>query len=123
MLSLKHIALDLPDGAELIRDISLDIPEDRVVVVTGPNGGGKTTLAKLIAGLRQPTAGSISFDGQDITHLDITSRARLGIAYAFQQPVHFKGLRGAGYSGTGGGQAAGGAGVVRLSGTGGFVCQ
>ena len=92
MLSLKHIALDLPDGAELIRDISLDIPEDRVVVVTGPNGGGKTTLAKLIAGLRQPTAGSICFDGQDITHLDITSRARLGIAYAFQQPVRFKGL-------------------------------
>ena len=69
------------------------IPDDRLVVVTGPNGGGKTTLAKLIAGLRQPTAGSISFDGQDITGLDITSRARMGIAYAFQQPVHFKGLR------------------------------
>lgn len=123
MLSLKHIALDLPDGAELIRDISLDIPEDRVVVVTGPNGGGKTTLAKLIAGLRQPTAGSISFDGQDITHLDITSRARLGIAYAFQQPVHFKGLRARDILELAGGQAAGGAGVVRLSGTGGFVCQ
>ena len=83
MLSLKHIALDLPDGAELIRDISLDIPEDRVVVVTGPNVGGKTTLAKLIAGLRQPTAGSISFDGQDITHLDITSRARLALRMRF----------------------------------------
>ncbi len=92
MLSLKHIALDLPDGAELIRDISLDIPEDRVVVVTGPNGGGKTTLAKVIAGILTPCSGQILLDGEDITPLDVTQRAQRGIGFAFQQPVRFKGL-------------------------------
>ena len=69
------------------------MPDGKLIVVTGPNGGGKTTLAKIIAGLETPSGGSIWLDGQDITGLDVTQRARLGIAYAFQQPVRFKGLK------------------------------
>ena len=70
----------------------MTIPDNQLVVVTGPNGGGKTTLAKLIAGLETPSAGRILFQGKDITGLDITERAKCGIGYAFQQPVRFKGL-------------------------------
>ena len=67
--------------------------QDRFVAITGPNGGGKSTLAKVIAGIYQPTSGQILLDGVDITHMTITERANLGISYAFQQPVRFKGLR------------------------------
>ena len=66
---------------------------ERFVAITGPNGGGKSTLAKLVAGIIKPTSGSIWFDGQDITDLGVTERAKLGISYAFQQPVRFKGIR------------------------------
>ena len=66
---------------------------ERCVAITGPNGGGKSTLAKLVAGIIKPTSGSIWFDGQDITDLGVTERAKLGISYAFQQPVRFKGIR------------------------------
>ena len=75
-----------------MKDISLTAKDGKLIVVTGPNGGGKTSLAKLIAGLHTQTAGKIIFNGQDISALDITERAKLGIAYAFQQPVRFKGL-------------------------------
>ena len=92
MLELKHISWDLPDGGEILRHIDLTVPDGKLIVVTGPNGGGKTTLAKIIAGLETPSGGSIWLDGQDITGLDVTQRARLGIAYAFQQPVRFKGI-------------------------------
>lgn len=92
MLELEHIAWDTPEGENIIQDISLNIEEGKLVVITGPNGGGKTTTAKLIAGLIKPTSGKIHFDGQDITDTDITDRANAGIAYAFQQPVRFKGL-------------------------------
>ena len=92
MLELKRISWDLPDGGEILRHIGLTVPDGKLIVVTGPNGGGKTTLAKLIAGLETPSGGSIWLDGQDITGLDVTQRARLGIAYAFQQPVRFKGI-------------------------------
>ena len=92
MLELEHIAWDTPEGENIIQDISLNIEEGKLVVITGPNGGGKTTTAKLIAGLIKPTSGKIYFDGQDITDTDITDRANAGIAYAFQQPVRFKGL-------------------------------
>ena len=96
MLELKHISFDVADSKgqkEIIRDISLTIPDHTFVAITGPNGGGKSTLAKLIAGIEQPTAGQILFDGEDITHKSITERANLGISFAFQQPVRFKGIQ------------------------------
>ena len=95
MLELKHVSFRVENerGEEkgILRDVSLKI-SDRFVAVTGPNGGGKSTLAKVIAGIYQPTEGQILFNGEDITHKSITERARMGISYAFQQPVRFKGL-------------------------------
>ena len=96
MLELKNISFlveEKGEDKEIIRDVSLVVPDRKLVVVTGPNGGGKSTLAKLIAGIVKPISGRIFFDGQDITELGITERAKLGIAYAFQQPVRFKGIR------------------------------
>lgn len=92
MLTLDHIVWSVPEGGTIIQDLSYTIDDGKLVVVTGPNGGGKTSLAKIIAGLEKPDSGRILFDGQDITNMDITQRARAGIAYAFQQPVRFKGL-------------------------------
>jgi Fe-S cluster assembly ATP-binding protein len=94
MLELKHISFRVEDGGnkDILDDISLTVGDNRFVVITGPNGGGKSTLAKIIMGIEQPTAGQILFEGQDITALSVTERAALGIAYAFQQPVRFKGL-------------------------------
>ena len=92
MLSLEHVAWDLPEGGTIIKDINLTLEDQKLIVVTGPNGGGKTSLAKLIAGVEPLTAGKLIFDGEDITNLNITERAQRGIAYAFQQPVRFKGL-------------------------------
>ena len=91
MLELKNIYYEVEDNKEIIRDISLQI-EDHFVAITGPNGGGKSTLAKIIAGIVTPTNGQILLDGEDITGLNITERANKGISFAFQQPVHFKGL-------------------------------
>ncbi len=92
MLELKNVTWRLLGGEEIIRGVSLTVPTGKLVVVTGPNGGGKTSLAKLIAGIEKPASGQILLDGEDITEKDITQRAKLGIAYAFQQPVRFKGL-------------------------------
>ena len=92
MLELKNIHWALPDGGEILKGINLTVPDGRLTVVTGPNGGGKTSLAKVIAGLYAPSEGQILLDGADVTGWDITERARGGIAYAFQQPVRFKGL-------------------------------
>lgn len=95
MLELQNICyrVSTPEGElDILRDISITIPDQRLMVFTGPNGGGKTTLAKIIMGLVQPTSGRIVYNGQDITGLSITERARLGISYGFQQPPRFKGI-------------------------------
>ena len=94
MLELENISFSADsDGGEkeIIKNISLKIDES-FVVITGPNGGGKSTLAKIIAGIVTPTSGRILLDGEDITGLSVTERARRGVSFAFQQPVHFKGL-------------------------------
>ncbi|MGX8699070.1 MAG: ABC transporter ATP-binding protein [bacterium] len=96
MLELKNISFSVTDegaGKEIIRGVDLTIPDGKFVVVTGPNGGGKSTLARLIAGIERPTTGQILLNGEDITEKSITERARMGIGYAFQQPVRFKGIR------------------------------
>jgi len=92
MLRLENISWTAPNGAKVLDDVSLTIPEGKLVVITGPNGGGKTTLAKTIAGIVTPDSGRIYFDGKDITDLDVTERAKAGISFAFQQPVRFKGV-------------------------------
>lgn len=94
MLELKNISYEVDDdnsNKEILKDISLTIDE-HFVAITGPNGGGKSTLAKIIAGIITPTSGQILFNGEDITGLNITERAKRGISFAFQQPVHFKGM-------------------------------
>lgn len=94
MLELKNVSFTAQNEQgtkEIINNISLTLSE-RFVALTGPNGGGKSTLAKLIAGIYIPTSGQILFDGKDITNMNVTDRANLGISYAFQQPVRFKGL-------------------------------
>lgn len=97
MLELKHVSYAVPkennsaESKEILNDVSLTVQE-RFVAITGPNGGGKSTLARLIAGIYRPTEGEIFLDGQNITDLSITERAKLGIGFAFQQPVRFKGL-------------------------------
>ncbi len=95
MLELKNVTFHVDDSegkTDIVNDVSLTVNDGSFVVITGPNGGGKSTLARLIMGLEQPTSGTILFDGVDITHMSITERARLGIGYAFQQPPRFKGL-------------------------------
>lgn len=95
MLQLKSISFhaDSTDGkTEIIRNISLNLDKNKFIVITGPNGGGKSTLAKMIAGIVPATDGSIVFQGEEISGLSITDRAKLGIGFAFQQPVRFKGL-------------------------------
>ena len=92
MLKIKDLSWNIDSGEEILKNISLEIPEGKLTVITGPNGGGKTSLAKLIAGLEKPASGEIIFEDQDITDWDITRRSQSGIAYAFQQPVRFKGL-------------------------------
>lgn len=94
MLELKNITYEVDDNhdnKEILKNVSVTIDE-HFVAITGPNGGGKSTLAKMIAGIIKPTSGQILFNGEDITELDITERAKKGISFAFQQPVHFKGL-------------------------------
>ena len=91
MLELQHISYEVDGNKEILHDINLTVNE-RFVAITGPNGGGKSTLAKVIAGIYTPTSGRILLDGEDITNLSITDRAKLGVSYAFQQPVRFKGI-------------------------------
>ena len=96
MLEVKNISFEVAqnDGTTaIIKDLSFTIPKGRLTVITGPNGGGKSTLAKLIMGLEKVTSGSITFNGTDVTDMGITERAKLGIGYAFQQPPRFKGMK------------------------------
>ena len=99
MLELKNISFQVPDEKVrnakeigILNDVSFTLEDNKFVVITGPNGGGKSTLAKIIAGIEKPTSGQILWNGQDITDMGITDRAKLGISYAFQQPVRFKGV-------------------------------
>lgn len=100
MLELQNISFGVTEengsasiNKEILNGINLTIEDNRFVVITGPNGGGKSTLAKIIAGIEKPTSGRILFDGEDITDMNITERARAGISFAFQQPVRFKGIQ------------------------------
>ncbi len=96
MLILENLSFDVCSNEgtkDILRNVNLTIDDHLFVVITGPNGGGKSTLAKLIAGIEKPTGGRILFDGTDITDMGITERAKLGISFAFQQPVRFKGIR------------------------------
>lgn len=97
MLELKNITfkVDNLDGKgeiTILDNVSFKIEQGKILIITGPNGGGKSTLAKIIMGIEKPTSGQILFDGKDVTNLSITERARLGIGYAFQQPPRFKGV-------------------------------
>ncbi len=95
MLELRNVSYVVKDengeDKAILKNINLKIDE-RFVAITGPNGGGKSTLAKIIAGIYEPTDGQILFNGEDITNMSITDRAKKGISFAFQQPVRFKGL-------------------------------
>lgn len=96
MLELKNVSYSAGEDEGAVKDILMDVSlkvSERFVAITGPNGGGKSTLAKLVAGIIKPTSGRIYFDGEDVTDLGVTERAKLGISYAFQQPVRFKGIR------------------------------
>ena len=95
MLELKNLCFGVESEdstKEIIRDVSFVVPDEKFVVITGPNGGGKSTLARLIMGIEKPSAGRIYLNGEDITELGITERAKLGISFALQQPVRFKGI-------------------------------
>lgn len=91
MLELKNICFNR-DGKQILDNVSFIIDNDKFIVITGPNGGGKSTLAKIIMGIEKPDSGSVILNGEDITDLNITQRAKKGIGFAFQQPVRFKGI-------------------------------
>ena len=96
MLELKNLRLTAEDGqgkVDILKDVSLSVADGEFLVITGPNGGGKTSLAKTVMGLMQPSGGQIIWNGEDVTNLSITERARRGISYGFQQPPRFKGLK------------------------------
>ena len=96
MLELRNVSFCLKDEAgsqkDILKNISLTFEDEKIYVITGPNGGGKSTLAKIIMGIEKPSEGEILFNGEDITNMSISDRAKLGIGYAFQQPARFKGL-------------------------------
>ena len=92
MLELKNLSFSADDGKEIVKNISLTVKKGQIVAVTGPNGGGKSTVAKLISGIYPAASGSLFLNGEDITNLDITDRAKKGIGYGFQRPVCFKGF-------------------------------
>lgn len=94
MLELRNVSFGVTTGVakDILKDVSLTIEDNKFIAITGPNGGGKSTLAKIIVGIEKPTSGQILLDGEDITNMSITERAQKGIGFAFQQPVRFKGI-------------------------------
>lgn len=95
MLRVEHVSFDIQESGrqqEIVRDVSFQVEDGEMLVITGPNGGGKSTIAKLLMGIEQQTAGRILLDGQDISHMPIDKRAKAGIGFAFQQPPRFKGM-------------------------------
>lgn len=96
MLEFKNLTFSVQENGKekvIINNLNYKIQDNKFTVITGPNGSGKSTLAKLISGIERPTYGQILYNGQDITDMSITDRAKLGISYAFQQPVRFKGIK------------------------------
>ena len=96
MLEIKNLCFSAESETgktEILKNLSLTVPDGKFIVITGPNGGGKSTLAKMIMGIEKPVSGQIFWNGQDITALDVTQRAKLGISYGFQQPPRFKGMK------------------------------
>lgn len=95
MLELRNVSFGVSQDSgqkDILKNISFKLEDNKFTVITGPNGGGKSTLAKVIAGIEKPTTGQILWNGEDITDKSVTERANLGISYAFQQPVRFKGI-------------------------------
>lgn len=92
MLKLENISYEVEDQKEILKNINLTIDSGKFIAITGPNGGGKSTLARIISGVLKPTKGKIIFNGENITDLSITDRAKRGISFGFQQPVRFKGI-------------------------------
>lgn len=93
MLELKNISLSVENKANILNKVNLNLLDKKIYVITGPNGSGKSSLARIIMGITTPTEGNIIFNGQDLTQLDISQRAHLGIGYAFQSPPRFKGIK------------------------------
>ncbi|MCY6484296.1 ATP-binding cassette domain-containing protein [Clostridium aestuarii] len=95
MIEFKNVSLELEEQdakVEIIKNMNLKLDENKIYVITGPNGGGKSSLCKLMMGIYKPTSGEINFEGEDISNISITERAKRKIGYAFQQPPHFKGM-------------------------------
>lgn len=92
MIELKDVCWSTSEGKPVLKHVNLKIKDHRLVAISGPNGSGKTTLAKIIMGIEKPTSGKIYLDGEDITDLDVMQRAKKGLSFGFQQPVHFKGI-------------------------------
>ena len=92
MLKLIDVSYTVENNKQILKNVNLEIDDGKLVVITGPNGGGKSTLAKLIVGINKPTSGKIMFNDIDITDMSISDRANLGVSFAFQQPVRFKGI-------------------------------
>lgn len=92
MLELHNVSWTLPNGRQVLRNVNLKVKENSLVAISGPNGSGKTTFAKILMGIEKPSSGEIFFNGKNITDMDVTERANLGISFGFQQPVSFKGI-------------------------------
>ena len=92
MIELKNVSWSTPEGKQILKNIDLTIPDHRLIAISGPNGSGKTTLARILMGIEKTTSGKILLDGEDITDLDVSARAKKGMSFGFQHPICFKGI-------------------------------